>query len=706
MGYKSNKLNFFGLSFILTLILIPRTGYAEQNIFDIPLEDLANIRVTIASKKEEAIADSKGSLTVYSERQIKDLGYYSLEKLADITPGYSTKKRLGNTIFETRGSIGDLNAKHLLLLDGIPINFSRDYMAMAQEQIPLLMAGQIEFLRGPASSLYGVSAFNGVVGIKSKRASEKGLMVESKILKGTDDSDQQVLLTALNRGEEGDLHFSYGHFSKEDSQTEIPNYSPLEFDDDSDGLVYRVYDVQNKLRDGQESEFVYWKIDPSSIDLSFGLINMKKQSNYWESWTDGQDTSEINRELRDTWIYYLKYSSNLTPDLYLNSYFKYNNSRERGTQYNQIWVDNPGLDDWLFQFDVESTSSEALAELQYNLSDTATLIAGLNYDERYQIEPGAFIFSSVDTTEDLPFFSRRSTLKSYYAQYTNELNVLSGLQIALGVRSDLGEIANNEYEEVSPRIALIQKFTDQVNLKIMQGHAFKAPGIAEISHNVEKAPSLIDSNNVPRVVPETIDVLEIGVTYIYKGLYTSLTYFENETEDAIVKRFLDCSLYNGVADPNNCDGSSLGDNQPDFFLNDQVKRTASGIELDFQYHSDQYWLLFNVSHADLSPESGVAITNPPITKINAAGHVDFTFSKPMGLSIVLRYVDEYQSSTDSRLSGQTISDLKMDVALNTKMSASLQIFNLSDETYYQRSSNRDFFQQPKRSLRVGFDMEF
>ena len=73
------------------------------DIYDIDLEGLLNMTITVASKKEEKASDAPGMVTSYSSKDIENYGYYNLSDLASITSGYSNFTAFGEKMFETRG---------------------------------------------------------------------------------------------------------------------------------------------------------------------------------------------------------------------------------------------------------------------------------------------------------------------------------------------------------------------------------------------------------------------------------------------------------------------------------------------------------------------------------------------------------------------------------------------------------------------------
>ena len=119
---------------------------------DRALAEMLNLNATVASKNAASVSRSPGMVTVYQADDIRRLGYYTLADLADVTAGYSSQVVYGEKVFESRGQKAGsfINNKHLVLVDGIPVNHARGNKAMIDENFPLFFADRVEFLQaGP-----------------------------------------------------------------------------------------------------------------------------------------------------------------------------------------------------------------------------------------------------------------------------------------------------------------------------------------------------------------------------------------------------------------------------------------------------------------------------------------------------------------------------------------------------------------------------
>ncbi len=135
------------------------------------------------------------AITVISRQDIEERGYQSLAEALVAVPGMRLAPS-GGLGQQTSGFLRGANSAHtLVLLDGVPINdpsgpsngfdFGQDLLGAVE---------RIEVVRGPASSLYGSSAFGGVVNIVTRKApADRGFAPFGEVAGGT----QRTLRGAL-----------------------------------------------------------------------------------------------------------------------------------------------------------------------------------------------------------------------------------------------------------------------------------------------------------------------------------------------------------------------------------------------------------------------------------------------------------------------------------------------------------------------------
>ena len=161
---------------VLILLLAPsRAVEAQQPLPDLTLEQLMSLdagRVFGASGRIQPVTEAPASVSFITAEEIARYGYRTL---ADILRGvrgmYVTDDRnfsyLGTRGF---GNPGDYNSRVLLLVNGHRVNdnvFGQAEIG-AEFGIDPALFERVEIIRGPASSLYGNSAFFAVVNVITK----------------------------------------------------------------------------------------------------------------------------------------------------------------------------------------------------------------------------------------------------------------------------------------------------------------------------------------------------------------------------------------------------------------------------------------------------------------------------------------------------------------------------------------------------------
>src|SRR5437879_1490043 len=139
------------------------------NLYDITLEELMNIDVYTASKKSQKLSETPATTYAFTEDQIKNRGYRSLGDLLQDVPEIEIQRKSDSETgdyFSVRGVAG--NEKFVVLLNGFRINAADGTPPVIGKNFSLMNAKRVEIILGPASALYGVDAFTGIINIITK----------------------------------------------------------------------------------------------------------------------------------------------------------------------------------------------------------------------------------------------------------------------------------------------------------------------------------------------------------------------------------------------------------------------------------------------------------------------------------------------------------------------------------------------------------
>jgi outer membrane receptor for ferrienterochelin and colicins len=661
-------------------------------LVSLPISDIINMKVTVASKTPEKVSDAPSIVTSYSDRDIENYGYYTLSDLASITSGYSAFKVYGEQTFETRGQKSGSwnNQKHLVLVDGIPINDVNSYSAPMEYNLPLYMANQVTFLKGPSSALYGTSAFFGVIDVKPKTLDKNGTKIESKISAGSFGNEKRVMANGLYKDDEGEFFLSLGYYNRQESgdflgSNNVTDPDSRNWDDDNSLFLNSTY----RIADGP------------AAGLKLGVIISRKSSHMGDFW--GPITNLSNSVTREQYIPYLKYDRELSKRTSVNSYFKYNASSEE-SNFIAYWKAQPNgnvTQGYHFRFG----NAQWVGEINYKLKEKHSLIGGLYYDWRTQFGSpqssswtanNAGSGSSYTTNEEWEKTQDDHTY-SIYGQYRGEFDLLSGTIITLGARLDNGVSQTNQYHHLSPRLGVVQKLTKWMNMKILYGQALRSPGLREISGNASSTQIISDNggdaSGVRDLGAESIRSTEFGVTFTPERWNISMVYFNNKTTE---------SLNGEKYTYTDKDGNVLS---PTVFGNSSGNIKAEGVEIDVILALRKRFKVFaNYSFASSQENDSIQVTRVPTQKINAGITYVLPIRKcPVSVSLIsknaINYWVSYTMNEDgtqqsagnngAKTKGYNFIDMNFLFPVSKRIGFELQVKNMFDQQWHQPSEDQN-----------------
>ena len=156
------------LSFSLFLL---STSFSSIAVAQIVVK-LDSISVS-ASRITTDISESGKSVSVLTSEDIRKMPATSVDELLRNLPGINMNSRNGFGVQADVGIRGSTYSQVLFMLDNVPLNDPLTGHFNANIPISMSEIGQIELIRGPASTSFGADAVGGVVHIKTKMYLER-----------------------------------------------------------------------------------------------------------------------------------------------------------------------------------------------------------------------------------------------------------------------------------------------------------------------------------------------------------------------------------------------------------------------------------------------------------------------------------------------------------------------------------------------------
>jgi iron complex outermembrane receptor protein len=147
---------------------------AARDLTQSSVEDLMNIEITSAGRKQERLADTPAAVYVITSEDIRRSGMTTVPELLRLVPGVQVAQINSNKwAVSVRGFDDLFSDKLLVMIDGRTA-YDRLNSGVFWESldVPLDQIERIEVIRGPGGATWGANAMNGVISIITKTAVE------------------------------------------------------------------------------------------------------------------------------------------------------------------------------------------------------------------------------------------------------------------------------------------------------------------------------------------------------------------------------------------------------------------------------------------------------------------------------------------------------------------------------------------------------
>ena len=187
-----------------------QTSNSSKRLKDLSLEELGDVEVVTYSKAPAELWETPAAIYVVTQDDIQRSGATSIAEALRLAPGVEVG-RLSSTTWAVgiRGLQNNFSKSVLVLIDGRNVYtplFAGVYWDV--QDMPLDNIERIEVIRGPAGTIWGTNASNGVINIITKSAADTH-GVTANVLAG----DQEHTIDDLQYGGQArEMHYRFfGH---------------------------------------------------------------------------------------------------------------------------------------------------------------------------------------------------------------------------------------------------------------------------------------------------------------------------------------------------------------------------------------------------------------------------------------------------------------------------------------------------------------
>ncbi|MCF6283064.1 MAG: TonB-dependent receptor [Candidatus Polarisedimenticolaceae bacterium] len=465
----------------------------------------------LATKQPQSVKDAPATATIITADEIRKMGVSSIHEVLRRAANFDINiSPYGKYQIEIRGMQDPGNNKIRFMIDGFTVQDELTQSASwIFDSLSLHNVKRIEVIRGPASALYGTSAFAGIVNIITKDGNDIDGTTAS-IGYGTFNTKNANILTG---GQLGDVEYAFS----------IDSYSTdgdsLYVAEDKVGNSGYTDHWQEQLDLGIKLHYQGWRLNSRYLEKRRGpYIGISHQVNKESEMT----LAQYFVELRHKYAINEKINQNIT--------FFYN----KVTDFNQYW-DSPSAvypdPNYLNnRIQMESYGTQLQFDYQLNHNHLLTLGGELEhheiYDAAFHIGFAGPSGPMIDITEIANWIDDKKTQRGIWAIYLQDIwQLRDDLEVTLGARydkySDFGD-------SLSPKLAAVWKLTDTWDLKALYSHGFKAPSFAELYLQAGA------QNGDPDLKAETTDSYEVSLSHkIARDHAMRLTYFKVYHNDRI-----------------------------------------------------------------------------------------------------------------------------------------------------------------------------
>lgn len=502
----------------IIFLLIAQVGVAQEidNIEDLSLEDLLDIKTSVASKTQKSMRESPGIVTVITKDEIRKMGARDLIDALRMVPGFNFGHDVQGVVgLSVRGNWAH-EGKFSLLVDGQEMNEILYSTTQFGNHYPIDHIKQIEIIRGPGSAIYGGYAELAVIHVITENGADLnggrvvatyGQMKEDfgrrnlSVQYGKKYEDWDVSIAGMiGRARRGDGPYT----GYQANDTPPPNF------------VSETYDYSQGKANDLNPGWLNVGVNNSKLDFRFIYDNYRTTTRAQYGYTGyGQGVGNNFESIYSS----LKYDHQINEAWTITPYISYKNQSPWNQTDADVLATAP-------LSDINAERTKVGVNAVWKSGDFSTLLMGLEY---YKDKAEAKTWTDDGVTPNIFTMTGNQSIDfDGIAAYAQESMKFEAFEVTLGARwEQIDTPVNRKVSNTVPRLAITHA-TKTWHIKGLASQAYRVPSI--FNFELDYA-----TNGTSVIKPEVTTTFEVESGFaVSSKSYLTLNVFSTHIKDPIV----------------------------------------------------------------------------------------------------------------------------------------------------------------------------
>ena len=656
------------LSTITSFVLI-------QNSFaNTALED---ITVTTATKTEKNIDGVSASVIIVTKEDIEKISASTLKDVFEKIPSINAQfGRFPHPSSASKASVSIRGAGAngtLILIDGKRLSGETEG-PYELNRIPAAMIERIEIVKGSMSTLYGSDAIGGVINIITKKVDKNNSTLDVKYGQNGHGEAKEKNVNFTTAGKKEDIKYKlFGSIIDTSSYSKNKSYTQVATNPTTGAVL--AANPQNGINGTNKVTF--------GDDSNVKNIGTRIEKDLNDSVTLGVDLNYLDENREGTYIGSAQYAggglikntpvnsedNNRRFDVSSDLKYQINDDLSGQTKvYRSYYKKRNETTPITFagpvstKFSANVTIDTIESNLTYSLNDSNIITTGVEFREETR---DSSAINPVASSSD--FITKKVKYESLFVQ--DEIALTDSLNATMGARYDKISNADNK---ATIQAGLVQKLTENTNLRANYAQGYRAPDIAEL---YVVSPSYKDGKRFgsdvvfgPKTTaydlkPEQSQTFEIALSNRLEKLFSEIVLFNTKIDDKI-------------------ELVSYGAGNAKYYTSENLDKVdIKGVELNLDYTlNDNADLNFNLTYLNTEDKS----TNKELIftpDLSASLGFNYKILSNVATNLSLRYLGEQYSDTQNTATTDdyTLVDVGVKYDVNKTLTLYTGIDNIFDK---------------------------